>query len=53
MGIELNATLNAFVNWASQDNIGKTSLVHATATPATVRSRAHRLSTRSIPPGRI
>lgn len=29
MGIELNSTLNTFVNWASQDKIGEGNLVHA------------------------
>ena len=32
MGIELNSTLNQFVNWASQEGIGKNALVHAKTT---------------------
>ena len=34
MGIELNSTLNAFVNWANSAPIGNDSLVHATAMPS-------------------
>jgi len=32
MGVELNSTLNQFVNWASQTGIGKDDLVHAKTT---------------------
>ena len=32
MAIELNSTLNQFVNWASQTGIGKDDLVHAKTT---------------------
>lgn len=34
MGIELNATLNSFVEWAQRENVGNDSLVHATALPS-------------------
>ena len=32
MAIEFNSTLNQFVNWANQDGIVKTDLVHVTKT---------------------
>ena len=35
MAIEFNSTLNQFVNWANQDGIGKTDLVHATKAQGT------------------
>ena len=35
MAIQFNPTLNQFVNWANQDGIGKTDLVHATKTQGT------------------
>lgn len=34
MGIELNATLNSFIEWAQRDNVGNDNLVHATALPS-------------------
>ncbi|MCR4573521.1 MAG: hypothetical protein K5787_07115 [Lentisphaeria bacterium] len=35
MAIHFNPTMNLFVNWANQDGIGKTDLVHATKTQGT------------------
>ena len=40
MAIGLNPTLDRFVNWANQDGIGKTDLVHAAKAQGTTGGAA-------------